>query len=620
MVEHKSIIHAVLIGNPNVGKSTVFNALTGLKQHTGNWAGKTVGCAEGKYSFRGTEVYITDLPGIYSLSTHSPEEEEAKSYLISSPPDCVVCVCDSCCLERNLILVLQLKEICPNIIICLNLIDEAEKKRISIDTRALSMETGAKVVKTSARNKTGLSELKEAIVSSAEEYEECPEDYTSCGENALESPSCPLHSPEYYSEKASNIASLCTKSKGDPTLRDRRIDRVLCGRFSGFAIMLFLLAGVFWLTLVGSGYLSDGLSLVLSYISRHTFPIIDSILPPNLSSLLCDGVLSTVFRVISVMLPPMAIFFPLFTILEDLGYLPRVAFNLDRCFSCCGSCGKQSLTMLMGLGCNAAGVTGCRIIDSARERKIAIITNSLVPCNGRFPLIIAALGCLGLGDTLSSFALLLLFILSVIVTLLTSKLLSCTLLRGEPSSFTLELPPYRPPQFGKVILRSVLDRTVFVLGRAVSSAIPAGVIIWICGNVALSGDSIYSHLVRLFDPAGRLAGMDGILLLSFILALPAAELMLPLAIAGAEMASGAVGGALFSDPSNISAVFAANGWGVSTVICVIVFMMFHFPCATTLITVYKETKSLKLTAMSAVIPTVIGYLMCVAINILGGFL
>lgn len=271
--------------------------------------------------------------------------------------------------------------------------------------------------------------------------------------------------------------------------------------------------------------------------------------------------------------------------------------------------------MLMGLGCNACGVTGCRIIDSPRERLIAVITNSLVPCNGRFPAIITAVSCIsmmsGIQSSVKNAAVFLMTMLvAILMTFAVSKFLSSTLLRGTLSSFTLELPPYRCPQVGRVIVRSILDRTVFVLGRAITAAAPAGLIIWITNEITISGRSVYSYITSILDPIGRAAGMDGILLAAFIFALPAAELMIPLAIAGGNAA---VSADLSLDTVSI---FAANGWTGVTAVCILIFTLFHFPCATTLMTIKHETNSRYITLLSAAIPTAIGYALCVAVNLI----
>ncbi len=624
--EHRSLTVA-LVGCPNVGKSTVFNALTGMKQKTGNWAGVTVSHTAGDLIAGDTHVTLIDLPGTYSLTASSPEEEVTSTYLRESRVDCVLCVVDACSPERGLALALEVREITENVMIVLNLIDEAKKRGVRIDAEHLSALTGLRVIETAAREKRGIPQLKCALAELTHPCAGCADcagsaSCSSCGgstsragctvrENRQSDAVCSSD----HATRAAHIVAECISYTEDPTLRDRAIDRVVCGRFTAPLIMLALLSLVLWLTLVGSGYISDALSYCLGWLYSMISRGVHAVLPAWLASVIVDGAVATAFRVIAVMLPPMAIFFPLFTLLEDLGYLPRVAFCLDRGFACCGACGKQSLTMMMGLGCNAAGVTGCRIIESRRERDIAIITNSLIPCNGRFPLIIVCLSCLGLSGIASAAALTALCIAAVLVTLGVSKLLSVTLYHGEKSFFTLELPPYRPPEIRRVIVRSLLDKCTYLLARAVTVSLPAGVVIWILCNVSVGGESIYSHLAAFLEPIGALAGMDGVLMLSFILALPAAELMLPLAL------SGCTGGVeLFSEMADIPSAFARMGWGGTTVLCTMIFMMFHFPCATTLATVYRETGSVRTTVLSAVIPTVIGYTLCVAVNLISHIL
>jgi len=630
MEKHNPTVRAALAGNPNVGKSTVFNGLTGLHQHTGNWPGKTVAAAEGTFTYRGTAVSLTDLPGIYSLAARSAEEDAAREFL-ETRPDVTVVVCDASSLERNLILWGQIRAMGLNVILCVNLMDEAEKRGITVDGYALKQAAGCPVVFTSARSGRGLEDLRRAIV----EYGtvgnttdplhgtpsaaflphsggKSPEmgghgwDFPpECCENGNCGEKCPENGGKCISRlvrEAEEIAKLCTKSSTDTgDTMESRLDRLFCGRFTAFPIMLLFTGLLLWLTLEVSGILSDGLAVLSGWILEGAGSLLGHIPLPWLVSLIRDGLLATVLQVISVMLPPMAIFFPLFTLLEDLGYLPRIAFNLDRCFACAGSCGKQSLTMLMGLGCNAAAVTGCRIIDSPRERIIAVLTNAFIPCNGRLPILFAMLAMLGYSSGVSMLFLTGLLILSVTVTLLVSKLLSATILRGEVSSFTLELPPYRIPQIGRTLVRSLLDRCLFVLGRAVTAAAPAGILIWLTVHWEIGGIPLYTRLTGLFDPIGKLAAMDGVLMLSFLLALPAAELMLPLASAGYTLTLGGV-----------------PEFAPATCMAVILFTVFHFPCATTLLTIRHEYRNdprgSLYVLLAALIPTVIGYGMCVLVN------
>ena len=689
----ESIPLLVLAGSPNVGKSTVFNALTGLNQHTGNWTGKTVSTAVGRMTHEGKACLLADVPGTYSLCARSAEEEVARDFICFGGACGVVVVCDALCLERNLALALQIAEYTPNVIVCVNLLDEAEKKGIWYDLDALQKSLGLTVIPCAAKRGRGLEQLRAACLAlceACETDETCETDekskdsrpaaqppirvmYEEPLEQALAAlethvmrrfPQMPARfaaekllcedkemttalekhfqadfsEPEfaeilekerkallaqgYTGEKITDriaeglqktgkeLVRLVTLAKGNAYGRlDRCLDALLCGRWTAFPMMLFFLMGIFWLTMEGANVPSAFLSKALFSAERPIYDLFRTIcLPEKLCGLLVFGVYRVVAWVVSVMLPPMAIFFPLFTLLEDMGVLPRIAFNLDRLFSSCHACGKQALSMCMGFGCNAAGVVGCRIIDSPRERLIAIITNSFVPCNGRFPLFVTVISLfLAAGHSALSAALLAGFILlGVGCTLLASFLLGRTVLKGEPSAFTLELPPYRMPKVRQVLIRSFLDRTLFVLGRAVAAAAPAGVVIWLCGNITISGVTILSICTGFLDPFAQLFGLDGVILMAFILALPANEIVIPI-ILMAYLSDGTLSAA---DMGTIQAVLTANGWTWVRAVCVILFSLLHFPCATTLLTIKKETGSLKWTAVSAVLPTLFGLAFC----------
>ncbi len=601
MSEDEIII--ALAGNPNVGKSTLFNELTGMRQHTGNWSGKTVGCAEGICRYGEREMRIVDLPGTYSLNPHSSEEAVARDFICSGIPDSVAIVCDATCLERNLILVLQTLQITSSVILCINLMDEAQKKGIRIDTERLGELLGVPIVCMSARSKRGINDA-------ARLFAECKN---------IEFSSQPRDNETPIPKIAEEICRECViREHKKRELRDRRIDKILTGKFTAFPIMFIMLAVIFWITIQGANYPSALLSKGLFYIQDRLLELMVSIGSPVwLTELLVLGVWRTLAWVVAVMLPPMAIFFPLFTLLEDLGYLPRIAFNLDRCFKKCDACGKQALTMCMGFGCNAAGVVGCRIIDSKRERLIAMLTNVFVPCNGRFPTIIALISIFFVtlsgfwGSIISSLILAAVIIFGILMTFLCSKLLSLTVLKGTPSSFTLELPPYRAPQVGKVIVRSIFDRTLCVLGRAASVAAPAGLIIWLLANIFIADKSILLYCTDLLDPLGRLLGLDGVILFAFVLALPANEIVIPIIL----MAYSASGSLIeYSSLSELGGLLRANGWTALTALCVIVFMLCHFPCSTTLITIKKESGSMRWTLLAALLPTAIGMLLCLLLS------
>lgn len=583
----------LLAGNPNVGKSTVFNALTGLSRHTGNWTGKTVDCAEGV--MRGSSLVLCDLPGCYSLDAGSPEEEIAREAIESPDHSAVVIVCDASAPARSLNFALQTLSVTRNAIVCLNLIDEAAKRGIRVDGSALAGELGVPVVLTDASKGKGLDELKKAIIGTVENEKAEDRDFS------------PQTGPHWA--EAERIAELAFTFDADTVSAKRlKLDRLLTGRFTGKAIMLLLLALSLFITLVGAQAPSSLLSRLSDrLLGSITRGLLCAGVSETLVSALCDGMLGTLFTVVSVMLPPMAIFFPLFTLLEDLGLLPRIAFGMDRGFARCGACGRSALTLCMGLGCNAAGVVGCRIIESPRERMIAILTNSLIPCNGRFPALaalITAFFTVGAGAFAGAVRAVIMagaILLSIGAALGASKLLSVTLLRGESSSFVLELPPFRRPNVRRVIVRSMLDRTLFVLGRAVLAALPAGLIIW-----ALRYTGVMGVIAGRLDPIGRALGLDGGVLVAYALGLPANELIMPLLLS------------IYGGGGGMASILAANGWGIKNAVCMLLMMLFHSPCATTLLTIKKETRSIKWCFIAFLIPVVTGVSLCALINLAFG--
>ena len=617
-----------LMGNPNVGKSTIFNGLTRLRQHTGNWAGVTVSCAVGQFSYGGQDFSAVDLPGIYSFDTRSAEEELTKDFILNEDYDFLLVVCDATCLERGLYLLSQAAGLLehreeagpmPQAVLCVNLCDEAEKKGIQIDFKALERSLGIPVSPCCGRTDRGLLPLKKLLASLTAS---CP---CACASCSLSAPYGKL--PSAFSPK-DLAAQAVTYTKEHYRKREERLDRILTGPFTGTAVMVLLLLGIFWLTITGANYPSSMLwDLFFSLEPRLAEAALSIGLPQWFIDMAVFGVYRVVAWIVSVMLPPMAIFFPLFTLLEDLGYLPRAAFNMDGAFHKCSACGKQCLTMAMGLGCNAAGVVGCRIIDSPRERLIAILTNSLMPCNGRFPLLLTMIALLGAGggvwaglpmenpalsSLLTALVLTLFILAAILATLGASFLLSRTLLKGVPSSFTLELPPYRRPQPGKVIVRSIFDRTLFVLGRAVAVAAPAGLVIWLLANLTVGGESLLMHIAGFLNPLGALMGLDGIILMAFILGFPANEIVLPI-ILMAYLQSGVL--APMDDKTAILSLLSSNWWTVKTAVCMAVFSLFHWPCSTTCLTIKKETGSLKWTAVSILLPTGIGVLLCMLVNL-----
>lgn len=652
-------IKVALVGTPNVGKSTIYNALTHNHEHTGNWAGKTVGVTKGECDYLDCKYIFYDLPGTYSLISKSKEEVVATDFIVFEDFDVAVVVSDATSLDKGINLVLQTKEICKNVVVCINLVDEAKKKGITINYDLLEQRLGCRVVPTSARDKIGLEDLLDAI------NESKPQEYLDISYGVLDEPIKELmttiktekYNPKwialkiledntYYIYRLKKLGFIIPSYKKDIDVhlevaiklarevkkilkevityqkdsydKTRKIDRILTSKIWGIPIMLGILFICFYITIIGANYPSSWLFSFFSSLEEPLANLLEFILlPSSFIDLLVNGVYKTLYWVVSVMMPPMLIFFPMFTFLEDLGVLPRIAFNMDRAFSKCRACGKQALTMCMGIGCNAVGVTGARIIDSKRERLIAILTNIFMPCNGKFPSLIAIITVffVGLNKTYGTLLCALIltgFIaLGITLTFLVSYILSKTILKGEPSSFTLELPPYRMPKLWDTIKYSIRERAIFVLGRAVSVAVPAGVLIWVVANVDVQGVPILTYLINFLNPIGLLLGLDGVILLALILGFPANEIVIPIMLMCYLNTSTLI------DMDNLNVlkdILVSNGWTIKTALSFIILFMYRFPCSTTLLTIYRETNSKFYTFLSVVVPMSIGVVLCLIIN------
>ena len=615
----KNNFRVMLAGNPNVGKSTLFNLLTRKNQHTGNWTGKTVDFSTGLFTYNGRSYSLTDLPGAYSLLSFSPEEAVTRDHLLSESSDCVIIVLDATAVERNLRFALEVLSVNQNAVICLNMTDECEKNGIFIDSEKMSAALGVSVVKTSAAGKKGIALLLKEVEAVCE------------GNKKPESAELSLIDLSTADSRSSAVSLLtqiskriikdCVTIKSDRRNESQqRLDKLLTSKSFGIPAMMLLTALLFWITLVGANYPSEWLSALFALIKSGLNELMSLLKAPEfLRGLLIDGVYTTLSWVVSVMLPPMAIFFPLFALIEESGYLPRIAFNADSAFAKCGVNGKQCLTMMMGIGCNACGVEGCRIIHGRKERLIAILTNTFMPCNGRFPILIALIAVFFSGgaepkSTLLSVLILMgITTLCVAMTLLVSKLLSRMIGGDSSSGFILELPPYRKPRIIKTIVNSLRDKALKVLGRAMLVAAPAGAVIWLTANISINGSAVLDHCVGFLEPFGKAIGVDGVILIAFILGFPANETVIP-AMLMAYTQSGTLTD--YSGYGQLSELFSANGWTALTAVCVMIITVFHFPCSTTCLTIRKETRSLKWTLAAFLLPTALGILLCAVINCL----
>lgn len=638
----------------------------------------------------------------------SEEEEIARNYICFGNPDATIVVVDATSLQRNLNLVYQIMEITPNVIVCVNLLDEAKKKGIKIDLNKLQKLLNCPVVGTIATKKKTLDNILKETKNVCIQKNVAPHKikYSENVENAInillpiikKFPSIPeyLHrwvclkiidnEPKIISSIESNFnvkltdnedfkkalnkifpqsnssfsfdltsdvknklnentaihfsnlkdeivmtivnksaevsREVCTYTKENYSKFDRTIDKIITSKKFGIPIMIVFLGLIFYLTICGSNYPSKMLFDFFDFFQDKILIGLNNInCPIWLSDMLVLGIYKTVTWIVSVMLPPMAIFFPLFTFLEDLGFLPRLSFNVDGFFKKAGTSGKQMITMCMGFGCNAAGVVGTRIIDSPRERIIASITNSFVPCNGRYPFLIAIASIFVSGyffrlsaSISSTLMVIAVILLGIFLTLVISKILSNTILKGSSSSFILELPPYRKPQIGKILIRSIFDRTIFVLLRAIEVAIPASIVIWIFANVSVGGDTLLTLIANFLDPFAKLMGLDGYILVAFIFGMPANEIVLPI-ILMCYLGTNSLTD--ISDYVSIGEILRQHGWNIVTAINVMIFTVLHFPCTTTLLTIKKETGSLKWTVLSFILPTICGIIICLTVNVLG---
>jgi ferrous iron transport protein B len=661
-----------LAGNPNVGKSAIFNTLTGSRQHVGNWPGKTIERAEGVFRHGDWQIRLVDLPGTYSLAAQSPEEIVARDYILSDEPDVVVDVVDATCLERNLNLTLQSLELTDKVVVALNLMDEVRRQGWEIDTEALEQALGVPVVPTVAIEGEGLSELVEAMVAVAEgrrqtqpasvdygltiegyvedleadlsrlgverrsrwvalrlleddpeiveafkegEFSDCclREDTPSAPPQALRAllrraarlreaahPDARVEIVRRRYELAHEMTHRVTRHLG-PAKTDltQRLDGILTHRIWSWPIMLAILVAVLWITIQGANIPSSWLGSAFGWLAGVTRDLLVSINAPWWAvGSLVDGLVVGTGTVIAVMLPPMIIFFTAFNLLEDIGFLPRIAFNLDRLMQAMGSQGKHTLVAMMSFGCNVTGVLSSRIIENPKDRIVAIVTAPLILCNGRFGAGLALI-ILFFGNRALQMALLFLFI-SVGAMLLATWFLNRILFRREPGGFVMELPPFRTPKWGQVIWRTLIHQVGHTMGRAILIAAPATLVIWLLGNlppdVSFEQTAI-GHLVRVLAPLGQPLGLTGEMLVALLFTLPAKEIV----VSSLAMTYGLQ--ATLADSQAILN-YLAQTWTTLVAFSFLTFYMLYLPCLVTVWATWKETRSLKWTMASLLLPLV----------------
>lgn len=579
----------VLLGNPNVGKSTIYNYLCKENQHTGNWAGKTVESASGTFEYEDSQYELIDLPGIYSLNTCSEEEEVSKKYLENETYDLAIVVVDAYVLERSILLCNQVLSVTDKVMIVINLYDEAYKRGMRIDEEKLNQYMKAPHILMSAKNTKDMEKLKWMMSKVVHEGSRTNELINS-------------------KELMDNAVDIHAKAN------DNRLDRILTHRIFGPLVMGVTLLVVLYLTIILANYPSEFLSYIFGIGEQwiyHVFQIL------NVSPWLMDLIINYIYRILSlviaVMLPPMVIFFPLFSILESIGYLPRIAFNLDYYFQKVGASGKQALTICMGYGCNVVGVMGSRIIESPRERLLAILTNVFTPCNGRFPILITLLTLFIVTNATSlevALYLSILLVFSLFLSFLMTGILRKLLHYNKQETYILELTNYRTPNFKQIIKDALVNKTFKIMMRAIYVVIPAALLIYVGNHITINSSTLLQYISSFLNPLGVIMGLDGVILLAFLIGIMANEVVLPLCL----MLYG-TGGIMSSySLEYLYSIFIANNWNMVTAVCTLLFTIAHFPCINTIIAIYKETHSIRHTLISILFPTLTGILLCIIAN------